>query len=76
MVTRFTHGNEPVAKLKTHSLEGNRPASEALSRRSDGNIATRRGGLSHYQHRASHHSAQRDERDASSYITRRPTKQR
>jgi hypothetical protein len=76
MVTRFTHDDEPVAKLKAHSLEGNRPASEALSRRSDGNIAARRGGLSHYQHRASHHSAQHDERGASSYITRGPTKHR
>jgi len=72
MVTRFTRGDEPVAKLKAHSLKGNRPASEALSRRSDGNIATRPGGLEHWQARASEHSRHHDARDDRHYITRGP----
>ena len=38
-----------VPKLTPHDLDGNRPISEALSSKSHGNVATRPGGLKHWQ---------------------------
>jgi hypothetical protein len=74
MVTRFTHGDEPVAKLKPHSLEGNRPASKALSRRSHGNVAANRDHLGHWQARASAHSNEHS--NPPPYIVDGPTRNR
>jgi len=69
-VPRYGHGPRPytdaaVPKLHPHEhLEGNRPVSEALSRTSHGNIASRPGGRDDWEKYARDRSATRTHRHA------------
>ena len=52
-----SHEDAAVPRLEAHDISGNRPWSEALSCRSHGNIASRKGGReewSQYAHQGSH----------------------
>jgi len=64
-----THQDSSLAKLPDHDLNGNRPASELLSRKSHGNIASGPRGKDRWEYYASSRSVTREHRHASNSST-------
>ena len=63
-VARVPGHDHPVAQLKPHDTNSNRPVSEVLSRQSTGNLAARKGGKEEWARYGSKGSETREKRSA------------